>query len=598
MHPPSEKRQVELHYVWQMIGPFRRRAALVLLLVIADTALASLGVGMVLPVFQTLLDPEHKNTLLTTVLPFLSDLEPMSRLLLLAGITVLVFAAKAGVSLVSATTSNDFLQRLRLHWIGLIGEHYLYGPLRRLNSRKQGELLNDWFNETLASTRFYQSYIVYFSSGLLVLTLIVLGLMIKWQAMLAMLLFGAIVVALARGYLFGSSSRLSRVKVGLAQEITTCMVENISHAREVKLMRAEGRRLEQLAQLCRQLRTTLTRGALFADIPRVAGELLAVTAMMAFVVVGIVVLKTPPSEMLPMLMFFFVTFYRLISAGSAAMTARVRALNELHSLHLVSSLVSSVQGRENLGEGTALRSIDTDIRLCGIGFAYDPSRQVLADVNAVFPKGRTTYLVGPSGAGKSTLLDILMRLESPTEGHVEVNGRPAFEYRLADWRGLFGYVSQDATLFNGDIRMNMRLTRPDATDRDIEEACRLAGAHDFIAALPHGYDTIVGDRGYSLSGGQRKRVAIARALVGQPAVLILDEATTSFEHSLEQDLRKALHLAMPGLTVIAVTHRLQTVSDTDWVVAMEDGRVSACGQWGEVQTHAERFVAERVEGFA
>lgn len=577
---------------WEAVGPYRRRVYWVLFLVLVDTGLASLGIGMVLPVFQALLDPEHKGGVLTAVMPFLAGMEPGTRLVLLAGVTVVVFGAKAAISLLTTAVSGDFLQKLRFHWVARIGENYLYGPYRRMAAQKQGKLLNDWFNETMAATRYYQSLLAFFSSGMLALVLVLLGLFVNWQVMLSLLVAGFLLVMVARRYLFGSSTRLSKLKVRLNQAVSTSMVEDLAHARDLKLMQAEARRLEQLASACGELKSAVLRGAIYADIPRVAGEFLAVLALMAFVVAGVVIMNRPAANMLPMLAFFFVAFYRLVSAGSIAMTSRIKALNELNSVELIQRLVSQSVEREEQGAGRSLNRLKTDIFFKDVGFSYDKATPVLSDMRAVIPRGKTTFLLGPSGSGKSTLLDLMLRLEAPDHGCVELNGHAATEYSLAEWRKLFGYVSQEAALFNGDIRMNLALAKPTATEEEMEAACRLAGADEFIRALPNGYATVVGDRGYSLSGGQRKRIAIARALIRKPEVLILDEATTSFEQSLEQEMLHALKLAMPDLTIIQVTHRLQAAEQADWIIALENGRIVAEGSKNSVRAAVASLFAK------
>ena len=577
---------------WRGIGPYRRRAFFVLFLVVIDTGLASLGIGMVLPVFQALLDPEHKDGMLASIMPFLANLEPDLRLTILAGLTVTLFGAKAAISMLTTAVSNDFLQKLRFHWVARIGENYLQGPYRRLASRKQGVLLNDWFNETLSATRYYQSSLAFFSSSMLALALVVLGLLVNWQVTLGMLGAGLLLVLVARRYLFGSSTRLSRLKVRLNQEVSTSMVEDLAHARDLKLMQAETRRLDLLAAKCEELKSAVLRGALFAEVPRVAGEFLAVLALMTFVVAGVVIMDRPASNMLPMLAFFFVAFYRLVSAASVAMTSRVKALNELNSVEVVQHLVSQSEQGEELEAGLPIRQLETDIIFKDVGFSYDKSHAVLSSIRATIPRGKTTFLIGPSGSGKSTLLDLLLSLERPDYGSIEINDRAASIYCLSDWRRLFGYVSQEAALFNGYIRMNLTLAKPEAATEEIEAACRLAGADEFIRSLPDGYATLVGDRGYSLSGGQRKRVAIARALIRQPQVLILDEATTSFEQSLEQEMLRSLKLALPDLTIIQVTHRLQAAEQADWVIALENGHVVAEGGWQTVKASVAPLFAK------
>jgi ABC-type bacteriocin/lantibiotic exporter with double-glycine peptidase domain len=572
---------------WAMIravlGPYRKRAIIVLVLVIIDTALASLGIGLVFPVFQAIIDPVDAGPLLKSLFPPLIQLDPDTRLVALAAATILLFALKAMASMLTTITTNSFLQGLRFYWVARIGEYYLYGPYGQISGKKSGVLLNDWSNETLAATRFFQSSITYFSSTIYVLALFVMGMIIDWRVMLGIMAAGILAALLARRNLFASSARLSKVRVELNQAVTSNMLEDLTHVRDLKFLQAEAARLGQLAEVCNSLAKAVVKAAIFADVPRVIGEFLAIFVLMSFVVVSVTLLKQPPAGMLALMAFFFIAFYRIVSEGSQAMAARVKVLNEAHSVVVLERLLSEVDSREDSGKGLPLPRIETDIVIRDVHYAYDKSNNVLCGVSASIPFGKTTLLVGPSGSGKSTLLDLLMRLEKPSAGAIEVHGQSAAEYNLADWRRQFGYVSQEAALFNGDISSNLRLAKPSALDAELESACRLAGAHDFIQALPMGYMTTVGDRGYSLSGGQRKRIAIARALIRNPAVLVLDEATTSFEQSLEQSMLSAIRSALPDITIVQVTHRLTAQEEVDWVVALHEGRVVAEGRWDAVQ---------------
>ncbi|WP_409742307.1 ABC transporter ATP-binding protein [Ferrovibrio sp.] len=555
-----------------------------LLLVVVDTSLTSLGIGMIFPVFQALIDPSYNSPLLQQAVPALLQFAPETRLLLVATATVLLFGLKAAITMLTSISTNAFLQDLRFYWVNQIGEHYLYGPQRVVSGKKPGELLNNWFNETLSATRFFQSCISYFSSTMLVLALVVIGLVINWQAMLGMIIAASIVAALGRRKLFRGSALLSKTKVALNQSVTAAMIENLTHIRDLKILQAEELRLRSLNENCRLLAKAILKGTIFSEIPRVSGEFLAVLALMSFIVISVKLLNQPPTDILPLMAFFFIAFYRLISAGSMATAARIKALNEMHSVTVISQLLAQSRERENETEGEPLNRLNTDIELHGVNFSYDAKHPILADINAKFPHGKTTLLLGPSGAGKSTLLDLLMRLETPESGSITAMGLQASKYRLSDWRRQFGYVSQEAALFNGDILANLRLANPDASPAEIEHACRLAGAEDFIRDLPHGYATLVGDRGYSLSGGQRKRIAIARALIRKPSVLILDEATTSFEQSLEWSMLRALRAAMPDMTIIQVTHRLTMKEGADWVIALQGGKIIAEGDWISVQS--------------
>jgi len=566
----------------RVIGPFKKRLFLVLFLVILDTVLASLGIGMVLPVFQALIDPSQESALLKKILFFYDMHEPDSLITILAVMTIVLFFSKAAVSMLTTIVNNDFIQKLRFYWIARIGENYLQVPLLNITGQKQGDLLNDWFNETLSASRFYKSSLNYLSSLALAFALLVLGLIINWQAMVSMVGVGAIVVIIIRMLTYKRSAILSKEELRVNQALNTTMLEDLSNVRDLKLMTAESQRLQHIFNLSADLKSIFVRGAVLAEIPRVSGEFLAVFFLMGFVLISNDFIEIKHQDMLPMIAFFFIAFYRLVAVSSKAMTSRVRAMNELHSVYKIQKLLEQEQQKEKLNSGFPIGRIETDILFQDLSFQYELEKTALKVANAVIPKGKLTLLIGPSGSGKSTLLDLLMRLIEPSSGKILVNGRLASDFSLHDWRNCFGYVSQDASLFNGSINMNMLLAKPDASKVEIHYICGLVGADDFINNLPDGYNTNVGDRGYSLSGGQRKRIAIARALIREPSVLILDEATTSFEQKLEQELLTGLRTALPDLTIIQVTHRIHLTDSVDWIVIIENGHVIACGSKKDV----------------
>lgn len=223
-----------------------------------------------------------------------------------------------------------------------------------------------------------------------------------------------------------------------------------------------------------------------------------------------------------------------------------------------------------------------------VTFDYGGER-VLEDVTLEIPKGRVVALVGPSGVGKSTLVDLVLRLYDPVQGVVTVDGRDVRTLRQVDYRRLFGVVSQETLLFHGTIRDNIAYGRSDVAEAEIRAAAAIANAHDFVAQLPQGYDTVVGDRGIRLSGGQRQRVAIARAIVGRPPILVLDEATSSLDSESERLVQQAIEAAVRGTTCLVIAHRLSTVRNADQVVVMNRGRIEAVGSHADLLLTNETY---------
>ena len=226
----------------------------------------------------------------------------------------------------------------------------------------------------------------------------------------------------------------------------------------------------------------------------------------------------------------------------------------------------------------------------GVSFTYDGETEgtraaVLRDVTLDVPAGQVVALVGPSGAGKTTLVNLIPRFWDVTGGTLRVDGRDVRDYALADLRAQVGLVPQETLLFSGSIRENILYGRPGARPDEVEAAARAANAHEFISAFPHGYDTVVGERGVKLSGGQRQRVAIARAILKDPRILILDEATSALDNESEALVQAALERLMQGRTTFVIAHRLSTIRNADRILVMDAGRVTEDG------THAQLIAA-------
>jgi ABC-type multidrug transport system fused ATPase/permease subunit len=238
---------------------------------------------------------------------------------------------------------------------------------------------------------------------------------------------------------------------------------------------------------------------------------------------------------------------------------------------------------------------DGAVELRGVSFSYETGPPVLREVDLSVPPGRTVALVGPTGSGKTTLVSLLPRLYDPDAGTVTIDGADLREVDLESLRNEVGLVSDEPFLFSASIRENIAYARPHASDDEVEAAARRAGIHDFVAGLPEGYDTRVGERGLTLSGGQRQRVAIARAIIKDPRILILDDATSSVDATTEAEIKRALRELMRDRTTFVIAHRLSTIALADEIVVLEDGAVAARGTHEELMESSElyREIAER-----
>ncbi len=227
----------------------------------------------------------------------------------------------------------------------------------------------------------------------------------------------------------------------------------------------------------------------------------------------------------------------------------------------------------------------TDIEYRHVTFAYDQKEPILKDISFTIPSGKMYAIVGPSGAGKSTVVNLLLRLYDVNAGAVMIEGVDVRDFDLAYLRRNIGVVTQDAYLFNGTIRENLLYAKENATQEELENACRLANIHDFIASQELGYDALVGNRGLKLSGGEKQRISLARVVLKDPKILILDEATSSLDSISENAIQNALEVVMAGRTSIVIAHRLSTVLAADRILVVSDGVIAEQGTHEELLEH-------------
>jgi ATP-binding cassette subfamily B protein/subfamily B ATP-binding cassette protein MsbA len=230
---------------------------------------------------------------------------------------------------------------------------------------------------------------------------------------------------------------------------------------------------------------------------------------------------------------------------------------------------------------TSINGFKDKIEIKGVCFSYDESKEVLTNINLTIPKGKMIALVGQSGSGKSTLVDLIPRFYDVNKGSISIDCVDIREMRIKELRGYIGNVNQEAILFNDSFRNNIAFGVDNATQQQIEDAARIANAHDFITETEQGYDTNVGDRGSRLSGGQRQRISIARAILKNPPILILDEATSALDTESERLVQEALEKLMKTRTTVAVAHRLSTIKNADEICVIHEGRIVERG------THTE-----------
>ncbi len=520
--------------------------------------------------------------------------------LIIAGVTTEIIAGGDGagldrlilmlIGLFCAQAAGGFLQT---YLLGVVGERVvaqfrgeLFGRLITLSldfhaSRRVGELISRLSSDvTLVRTMLTQTITSLLSSMIgLVGSVIILFTLSPTLLFIILLLAPALIVV---AIVFGRP--LQRVSTEVQDTIarsTTSAEEALSGIRVVKSYVREEWELERYD---RDLRTVVATGSRLALWRAAFG---AVMGFLGFGAIGALLWYTGHQVIDGTLGIGTLTGFLLYGVAIGASLGTIAGLygQFREGTGAIERVFEIIDTRPTIVDTPGARPIGQvagRIELDGVSFGYLPDRPVLRQLSLTIGAGETLALVGPSGSGKTTLVGLIPRLWDVTGGTIRVDGADIRSVTIASLREQIGLVAQEATLFGGTVAENIRYGRLDATHEELVAAAVAANAHDFISALPEGYDTVVGDRGSRLSGGQRQRVAIARAILKDPPILLLDEATSSLDNESERLVQDALDRLKVGRTTIIVAHRLSTIRAADRIAVLDDGGLVELGTQDEL----------------
>jgi len=498
---------------------------------------------------------------------------------MLLGIWVAVGIGGIVSNIAVALQTERLAHRHRIKSMGRYFQHVLALPLSFHGETHSGRLIKAMLTGT---DGLFGTWLVFFrdqlSTILSAVVLLPMTLFLNWRLGLVLivlvavfLVFTAIVVKkteTAQRQVEGLNSSLA----GTAQDA----LANVMVVQSFTRLSAEARLFSNIAnQVIRHQFPVLNWWALVNVMTRASSTL----AIITIVVVGTWLHMNGMAsvgEIVSFMGFAMLLIGRLETAASFVSSLFFK-LPALEDFFTILDERSSVPEKENARVLWAPRG---EVRFEDVSFAYPASgAAVLSEVSFKAQPGTCVALVGHTGAGKSTAMTLLQRMWDPTSGRITIDGQDLRDITLDSLRSNIGVVFQESLLFNRSIRDNLIVGRPEATDEDIERACRMADAHEFIVRQQNGYDTMIGERGTTLSGGQRQRLAIARALLKDPPILILDEATSALDAATEARVSKALKTLMAGRTTFIIAHRLSTVRDADEILVFDNGRIVEQGSF-------------------
>ncbi len=419
-----------------------------------------------------------------------------------------------------------------------------------------------------------------FKNPILIISYFTALLFISWQLTLFTLFFVPI-FGWFMGFVGRKLKRKSIEAQSLWSDTMSQVEETLGGLRIIKAFCAEDKMNNRFSNINNNYRTSVQRVNIRQQMAHPMSEFLGTVLIIIVLWVGGILVLDQQMLSGPTFIYYLVMLYSIINPLKDFSKAGYNIPKGLASMERVDKILKAVNTIKEPAHPKHIASFEHQIEFRHVSFRYG-EQWVLKDVNLVIEKGKTVALVGQSGSGKSTLVDLIPRYYDVQEGEVLIDGINVKDLGIHDLRQLIGNVNQEAILFNDSFRNNITFGVDNATQEQVEQAARIANAHEFIMQTEHGYDTNIGDRGGRLSGGQRQRVSIARAILKNPPILILDEATSALDTESERLVQDALERLMKTRTTVAIAHRLSTIKNADEICVMHEGEIVERGTHDEL----------------
>ncbi len=566
--PTSERLKALLPDIWVLVRPRRGILALGFLLMVINR-----GSSLVLPYSTKYL---------------VDDVIGKRQAALLLPLVLAVLAATAiqgATSFALTQLLSKAAQRLIAQLRREVQAHIGRLPVAYYDANKTGTLVSRIMNDVEGLRNLIGTGLVEFVGGVMT-AIIVLGILFYMNALLtALALSFLIIFGLALRKAFGIIRPIFRQRAKIIAEVTGRLTESLGGVRVIKGYHAEAREAQVFSggvqRLLDNVMKTLT-----------ATSVMSLSATMLLGVVGSLVMYVGTRQIYAgtiklgdyvaftaLMAFMVAPMFQVVGIGTQISEA-------LAGLERMREVMRERPEDEDPRRTDPLASIRGEVTFENVSFSYEPGKPVLYDVSFESRPGTVTALIGPSGSGKSTIIGLISAFYVPTEGVIRVDGADLSTTRLDTYRTQLGVVLQDTFLFDGTIRENVAFSRPDATEQQILDACRIARVDEFAETFTDKYETVVGERGVKLSGGQKQRVSIARAILAEPRILILDEATSSLDSESEALIQEGLSYLMRGRTTFVIAHRLSTIRRADQILVVEGGRIVERG------THSSLYAAQ------
>ncbi|MCM3650404.1 ABC transporter ATP-binding protein [Metabacillus litoralis] len=557
-----------------------------LLAMVFISLLEGVGILLLIPMISMsgIVELDTGETPILSMFTFLRDIPSSLSLLLILGVYVLIVVGQnilqSSITIQNARIQNGFLRFIRLETYSLL----LHSNWNFFIKNRKSDLINMLTTEISRTSAGTHSFLQFMSS--LIFTFIQIGLAfwLSPNITIFVLLCGGVLVFFNRKFL-KKSLALGNRNFALNKSYLAGITDQMNGIKDIKSNTLEESRMIWYRTLTERMQEEQIEYTKLKTRSQFYYKIASAILIALFIFIAINSFNAQASQ----LMLIIIIFSRLWPRVAGIQGSMEQIATILPAFKAVKALQNECKNaRETMPEGNQdiiPIQVNQGIECRNVYFRYnqnESSLYALKDINVVIPSKQMTAVVGRSGAGKSTLIDLLMGLNQPEKGQVLIDGHPLSNDNLIALRRAISYVPQDPFLFNSSIRENLMLVEPNASEEQMWEALEFSSAADFVAKLPQGLDTLIGDRGIRLSGGERQRLVLARAILRNPSILVLDEATSALDTENEKKIQQALEQLKGKMTIIVIAHRLSTIRNADQVIVLDQGEIVQSGGFNQL----------------
>lgn len=452
---------------------------------------------------------------------------------------------------------------------------YISADYKYFLDHKQGEIVYRLYTAPASVGGILKLIPQLLTEILKILTIGIILFSMSFSVTCGIIVIAAIFYFFTRGISRRVSYLIGKGRLETTEEQNILINEMISGIKQIKVFLAEKRWIKRFYDSMDTYFKLAKKDTLWINMPTSALEIFALTALAVFLIAMRRFSSQNLASNLPLIGVFAYAFQRVMPSLSLVTTLKMQIMSDLPVLEMIRSVINETMS--DIKDGAEeMRSFNESIRFDRVSFYYPGRPEALDKVTISFEKNKCTAIVGQSGSGKTTLVNLIIRLFDPKEGCVLADNTDIRNYKRESWLSKIGFVSQDTFIFHASVRENIAFGFDLGMDRVIE-AAKIANAHDFITKLPNGYDTVVGEKGMKLSGGEQQRIAIARAILRNPQILIFDEATSALDNVSQSLIQSSINKIVKDHTVILIAHRLSTIANADKIIVLDNGIIKETG---------------------